>query len=429
MKIAFVFPPQWCPHLDTSLQIWNRAVTSRLAKTCEVEVYYSNLNTAEVQWVDGVRYHRASSRWENRFVRLCDLIRTFIRSRRPLFSTDFWFPIYALRVALHLRKSKPDVVHVYNFPQYAAIIKHLNPSVRIVLNMHGEILTQVKFNNVKSRLSRVAHIVSCCDLLTEGIQQKFPEVADRCVTVPMGISLDAFDRPDLASRADRPFSKRLLCLTRLSPEKGPHVLVDAFNIIAQRHPDATLTVVGPEGVSHRNDIADLCLEKELVDSFEPFYRGNYLEMLKQRVSPEAASRVKFTGLIPHSEVYGHYAASDIYVSPTYYESFGMSIIEAMAAGLPVVACRGGAVPYVVSDDSDGILVNVGDPSALADGVCRLIADREFRTRLARSGKETVRQYSWDKISSALMDVYRSIQVENSKSHQGLSICERQETRN
>lgn len=414
MKIAFVFPPQWCPHTDSSLQLWNRAVSTRLAKDCDVDVYYSaTISPSKKGCIDGVNYRRVFSRWEHRLVKLVYLIHLKLGIKRPLFSTDLWFPGYALGVALQLRKHKADIVHVYNFPQYGALIKHLNPSAQVVLNMHGEILTQVKFANVKARLSKMAHIVSCSDLLTEGIRHKFPELADRCVTVPMGIVLEAFDRPDLASRPHRPFSKRLLCVTRLSPEKGPHVLVDAFNLIAQRYPDATLTVVGPEGVSPRGDIADLCLDKKLVDSFEPFYRGNYLKMLEQRVSSEAAPRVKFTGLIPHEEVYRHYAESDIYVSPTYYESFGMSIIEAMAAGLPVVACRGGAVTDFVVDNQNGLLADVGAPSGLADAVGKFFSDPQLRESLASSAKEMVRKrYSWNNIASSLMDVYRGVRHES-----------------
>lgn len=410
MKIAFVFPPQWCPHTDSSLQLWNRAVSTRLAETCDVDVYYSaTISPSKHGYIDGVNYKRVFSRWEHRLVKLVYLAHLKMGIKRPLFSTDLWFPGYALGVALALRKHKADIVHVYNFPQYAALIKHLNPTVQVVLNMHGEILTQVRFANVKARLSRMAQIVSCADLLTNGIRHNFPEVSDRCVTVPMGINLEGFDRPDIAARTNRPFSKRLLCVTRLSPEKGPHVLVDAFNLIAQRDPDATLTVVGPEGVSPRGDIADLCLNKEVVDTFEPFYRGNYLEMLKQRVTPEASSRVNFTGLIPHEEVYRHYATSDVYVSPTYYESFGMSIIEAMAAGLPVVACRGGAVTDFIVHGENGVLSDVGDPAALAEEVCRLFADPQLRESMVYSAKEMVRkQYSWDKIASSLMDVYRGV---------------------
>ena len=408
MKIAFVFPPQWCPHTDSSLQLWNRAVTTRLAKTCDVDVYYSaTISPSKKGLIDGVNYRRVFSRWEHRLVKMVYLMHLKMGIRRPLFSTDLWFPGYALGVAIQLRKNKADIIHVYNFPQYAALIKHFNPAAKVVLNMHGELLTQVKFANVRARLSRMAHIISCSDLLTNGIRARFPEFADRCVTVPMGILLEAFDRFDQVDRAEP--SKRVLCVTRLSPEKGPHVLVDAFNLIAQRYPDATLTIVGPEGVSPRGDIADLCLGRDLVDSFEPFYRGNYLNLLKQRVAPQAASRAKFTGLIPHEEVYNYYAKSDIYVSPTFYESFGMSIIEAMAAGLPVIACRGGAVTDFIIDGQNGLLVDVGDASGLADAVGRLISDPALGRSLAVSAKQMVRKnYSWDKIASSLMDVYRGV---------------------
>jgi len=406
MKVAFVFPPNWTPHSDGSLQIWNREVTTRLAKRCDLLVYSSLHSFKARDMVDGVRYRRFSARWDNRFLKRFQLFHDAFHMPGPLFNSDLWYLGYALQVALDLRKNHRDIVHVYNYPQFAAVLEWLNPTSRIVLNMHGEILTQVKFRNLTSKLNSLYLIVSCSDLITNGIRRAFPDVAIRCKTLPMGLTPEKF--PDRLPRAkrERDTSKRVLHIGRLSPEKGVHVLVDAFNLIVRQVPDATLTIVGPEWVAPRTDYADLCLSKEVMDCLAPFFEGSYLEQIKKRVGPEAAGKVHFAGLVSHSDVNTWYANADVYVAPGYYESFGMSIIEAMAAGLPVVACRGGSVPEVVSDGETGLVVDVGDPSAIAEAVVKLFSDPALCDSISDTAHENVRQkYSWDTIASTLFGWY------------------------
>ena len=66
MKIAFVFPPMWPPHVDGSLQIWNRQVTTRLSRSCNVSVYSGIFYLKPCDYIDGVRYRRFSTHWDRR---------------------------------------------------------------------------------------------------------------------------------------------------------------------------------------------------------------------------------------------------------------------------------------------------------------------------------------------------------------------------
>jgi glycosyltransferase involved in cell wall biosynthesis len=409
MKIAFVFPPNWTPHSDGSLQIWNREVTTRLAKSCDVLVYSGLQSFKAHDIVDGVRYRRFSPRWDNRFLKRFQILRKAFHISGPLFSSDLWYLGYALRVAWHLRRHHRDIVHVYNYPQFAAVIKWFNPTTRVVLNMHGEILTQLKFRNLASRLKRFDLIVSCSDLITGAVRQTFPSVANLCKTLPMGITPEVFSGCLRSEEGERATSRRILHVGRLSPEKGVHVLVEAFNLIVRQVPDASLTIVGPEWIAPRADYADLCLSKETMEDVGQYFQGSYLEHLARKVSPDAAGKVHFAGLIPHSQVHTLYENADIYVAPGFYESFGMSIIEAMAAGVPVVACRGGAVPEIVSDGRTGLLVDVGDPPAIAQAVIRLFSDPGLCNSISDAARRMVfERYSWDTIASKLLRFYGEV---------------------
>src|SRR5215469_3159283 len=412
MKIAFIFPPIWPLQVDGSLQIWNREITARLSKTCEVIVYSGSFpadghDQADGVADDGVTHHRLSTHWDSRLLKYLQLFYRAVRIKKPPFASDFWYPWYAFRVALDLQKKGCDVVHVYNYPQFCPIIKYFNPKIRVVLNMHGELLTQVSFRNIYSRLRRVDAVISCSEFVSRAIRAKFPAIAGRCKTVPMGISTDALCTNKHLSDNSSP--RQLLYVGRVSPEKGVHVLLEAFEIILQQYPDASLTIVGPEWIPPREYLADLCLDRRVVEGLAHFYEGSYIEKLKGNLSLEATTRVTFAGLIPHRDVPNYYANADIFISPSFYESFGMSVIEAMAEGLPVVAVAGGALPDLISDGSNGLLVGPSNPGALARGVENLITNHELRKSIACAGREMVcKTFSFESICSRLLEVYKGV---------------------
>jgi glycosyltransferase involved in cell wall biosynthesis len=167
-----------------------------------------------------------------------------------------------------------------------------------------------------------------------------------------------------------------------------------------------LTIVGPEWVAPREFITNHCLGDDVIAKLAPFYEGSYVSHLKERLSAEASRCVTFAGLVDHKSIAKYYAAADVYVSPSLYESFGMSIIEAMAAGVPVVAARGGAVPDVVFNERTGLLVETGNPSALAAAVRQIFTNASLRNTIISESLQYVRrQFSWETIGSGLMQLY------------------------
>jgi glycosyltransferase involved in cell wall biosynthesis len=406
MKIAFVFPPIWDAQTDGSLQIWNRQVTTRLAKECDILVYSAAFGGRRRETISGVRHRRFSTSLDRFLSRGLQYLRRRLGIKRPLFSTDLWYIVYALKVALDVRRQRCDLVHVYNYPQFAHIIRRINRRLRVVLNMHGEWLAQIPFTRLNERLGQLDLLISCSDLITRSTSAGFPSIAGRCKTVPMGVSPEDFSSANDRPRQENAPLRKLLYVGRISPEKGVHDLLDAFELICRQYHDASLTIVGPEWVAPREHIANLCLEKDVIARLAPFYEGSYLSQLKARLTPEAAKRVTFVGLVDCGSVSKYYADADIYVSPALYESFGMSIIEAMAAGLPVVAARGGAVPDLISDGKTGLLVEANNPSAIAQAVGRLLTNSQLRRSIVHQTRATVcKQFSWETICSDLMQTY------------------------
>ena len=126
---------------------------------------------------------------------------------------------------------------------------------------------------------------------------------------------------------------------------------------------------------------------------------------KVRQQPDC-SRLEFLGRVPRREVTALYARADVLVFPTLSDSFGMVVLEAMAAGIPVICS-----PYcadVVQDGVNGLVVDPRDPAALADAISRVIHDRAFRERLAKAAKERAREYLWNRHAEKLAQTLCSL---------------------
>ena len=98
-----------------------------------------------------------------------------------------------------------------------------------------------------------------------------------------------------------------------------------------------------------------------------------------------------------------YADADLFCLPSLQEGFGIVFLEAMAAGLPVVAGDAAAVPEVVDDGTTGLLVDPRDPAAVAGALLRLLDDADLRRSMGRAGRERVRAYGWLRVARRFLD--------------------------
>ena len=105
----------------------------------------------------------------------------------------------------------------------------------------------------------------------------------------------------------------------------------------------------------------------------------------------------------------YYAAADVLVMPSHYESFGMVALEAMACGTPVIASRVGGLTYTVRDEETGLLVPDRDPQALAIAIHRVIKRDDLRWKLEANAARVAREFSWPIIADHILDLYRDVQ--------------------
>jgi len=425
MKVAFINQP-WnyaVPPVQTgSIAIWIYEVARRLAGTHDVIIYARKARgQKKIEWHEGVQ-HRYVTTISNsrlftlfpgsyRLSRLLQRLRSellFRNPKRPYFASSFYSLEYLLRIAWDLRAQQCDIVHVHNFSQFAPIIRFFNPRLKIVLHMHCQWLTQLDHPMVELRLSKVDVILACSQFITEKIRRTFPQFAQRCQTVYNGVDVNHFHDKNANGVAEKTGTKHLLFVGRLTPEKGLHILLDAFQIVVQRCPQVRLKIVGPEAPTAYEFIVAFN-DNPRLSELARFYEGSYMAHLLGRVPSNLKGQVMFVGAVPHLHLNQHNQEADLFVNPSFYEGFPLSILEAMASGLPVVATSVAGVPEAVENGKTGLLVEPGDALALAEAILYLLEDHHLRVRMGKAARQRVENlFSWERVVEHLLGQYKSI---------------------
>ena len=357
--------------------------------------------------INGVKFNAVPMRFDNRLLRCLKPFSRNVKPNRPLFATNLYYLGYILNIALRLRKEQCDIVHIHNFSQFIPTIRALNPNIKIALHMHCEWLTQIDQNIIERRLKKTDLIISCSEYITQKTRLAFPEFANRCHTVYNGIDIYSFT-PGNKTRIGKSDDshKNILFIGRISPEKGVHILLDAFEKVLKCYPNLHLQLIGPHTPAPLEYIITLSDDPK-VSELSTFYSGGYLSHLKKKISPDLVNSVTFYKHIPYSNLSNYCHGAHLFVFPSVWdEPFGMPIIEAMACGLPVVATRGGGIPEIIENGKTGLLVERGDAGTLAEAIVSLIQDQPLRDSIGNAGRQCVlERFTWDRISEDLLSAY------------------------
>jgi glycosyltransferase involved in cell wall biosynthesis len=436
MKIAFVNQPYdvIVPPFQSSIGYYTYGVGRRLARSSEVLVYglqESHPKDAAQLCDPSLRLLLMNSgRMDHFTFKARRKMGELVQISSPISTSEMLFPQYGQRVAEDLQREQCDIIHIQHCSQYAPIIRALNPESKIVLQIHAEWFSQSNFKILQRRLESVDWLFTVSDYITQKTRRDFPGIADRCQTVPCGIDPEEFLREKDYSAGRQGKEKRILFSGAISPHKGPHVLLDAFNIVAKEYPNVRLEFAGNLANYPMEEAFELG-DRATIRRVAPFYAknpvsrlkaklglapsdaGTYQSYLKGRLTPAIAERVNFTGFIPREDFVLRYYAADIFVFPPIWEEgFGIPPIEAMAAGVPAVGSLSGALPETVKDGETGFLVAKSDPQALAEGILRLLRDDNLREAMGRAARRRVLQtFTWERVAGLLESRYRRLLTE------------------
>jgi len=227
------------------------------------------------------------------------------------------------------------------------------------------------------------------------VQSRFPDKSVHYI--PNGVEVDRFRQADPAPFREafgfNANDKLLLCLSRIDYQKNQLLLVDAFTDFAASHPEWKLVLIGPVTVEA--------------------YHRRILEAVEQAGLKDRVCILP--GLKPDDPLLpSAYKAADLFVLPTSHEPFGIVILEAWAAGTPVIATRIGGIPGFSAHEVNLLHFEDRDRTGLRAQMERMAGDPEFRARLVRAAAEEVKKYDWSAIAEKVLTVYR----ETLNRHQG-----------
>lgn len=267
-------------------------------------------------------------------------------------------PGYALRLASRLRKRGVDLLHVND--ERGMVLGGVAARLaraRLVWAVHSA----VSSGAVARAGAALAHVVvvpsqAMADAAPSAIQRRGIRV------VPNPVAPQFLEAP----AADRSGEQIVVTAGRFHPAKGFDVLLDAMPAVRAQVPGVRLVILGDTLSGH----------------------DDYAEQLRRKAAPLGGA-VEFAGRVERPESVWRHAR--VYVQPSREEPFGMSALEAMATGLPVVATRSGGLVEVVADGVTGILVPPNDARALADAIVRVLTDTALADAYATAGRTRARE--------------------------------------
>jgi glycosyltransferase involved in cell wall biosynthesis len=426
MKIAFVTQP-WdriVPILGgaagASVPILTYQIAKRLAQSGNHIIIYGRRRAHQQKSErddDGIEYRRISGDVEIRLLRpliALERLLGYPNSKHPLFASRFCYLGFILQVARDLRREKCDIIHLHNFSQFVHVVRAFNAKSRIVLHMHIGWLSQLDRSMIEKRLRQVDLVIGCSEYITEKIRQRFPQFASRCKTIRNGVDVNLFVSKSNHREKNRDRPKRLLFVGRISPEKGVHVLLEAFQQVVKSNPDVELELIG-EQRSMAYVFIVLLDDDPKVSGLASYYNArlkpiNYISFLREHTPLDLATKMIFSGPMPHAALVNHYCNADVFILPSVCnEAFPLPPIEAMACRLPVIATRSGGIPESVEDGKTGLLVERGNAAELARAILKLLADEDLRKSMGMAGRERVlKHFTWEKIAADLEAEYTRI---------------------
>lgn len=234
---------------------------------------------------------------------------------------------------------------------------------------------------LRRAIKRGAWVHTVSGFVADEVRAAFPAAADRVVAVPNGIRLPP--PPDATSdaAAGRFLAgghRYILAIGTVDPRKDLPSLVAAFTDIGSRDPDLRLVIAGADGLG--SEVLERVIEAS---------------SLKRRI-------VRL-GTIPEHQRLALLRGATVVAYPSRYEGFGLVPLEAMAVGTPVVTTDAGAVPEVVGDAA--LVVPVGDPDALAQGLSQVLGDEALAQDLADAGEARVQRYPWEATVGGIVALY------------------------
>lgn len=325
---------------------------------------------------------------------------TRLMKRRRLVAVDT--VLFSIVARLSVDFTQYDIIHGTLMPaSTVALTPGLGmPEVPLAVTSHGTSVGELNSSEPRTPIDYLMkYVFHPMNIVLDNIGGRFADrilaisddVRDQLVgwykfdqskvaVVPHGVDPERFSPDSGPHRAPDPDRFTLLYVGRLGPRKGVDLAIESLARLDRS--DVELLIAGTG--RHEDYLRDLATDHDVED------------------------QVRFLGYVSDEELPGLYASVDLFVLLSTYEGFGLVLLEAMAAGTPVVAADRGGIPTAVADQT-GLLVS-RDVEAVSAAVERYIDDPEYRSNCAQGARRHAENLSWDSVASAVTAEYRQLGV-------------------
>lgn len=307
-------------------------------------------------------------------------------------------PWLGRRVHQVLQRERFDILHVHEpaNPTLSRLALHhtawVSPATALVGTWHSYLETEGGPHLMRLWQRHLWHLARSRSPRLDGCIAVSPVVREyanqlargMCRVIPNGVDLALFGNRSLPPLPDFSTGLNLLYVGRLEPRKGLTYLLEAYARVKVALPQVRLLIVGPYSVRGRRPFECLVRRLRLGD-------------------------VHFVGYLPEQELARYYQHSAVFCAPACgSESFGMVLLEAMAAGIPIVASDIEGYRNVMSHQKQGLLIPPRHPMALADALLHLLKRPDLRQAMGACGRATAAQYAWENIAYQVLQYYNEV---------------------
>lgn len=296
---------------------------------------------------------------------------------------------------------RPDLINAHTpVPYLADMAQRASGSVPFVLTYHNDL---AKDSALASIIARLAHLTLIRRTL-RGSQRiiatsayyvrESPYLGDhqaKIRLVPPGVDVARFS-PKVAIDAEllRRFADQRVILfvgsmSKTHQHKGLHILIDAFSKVNADHPETRLVIIGT---------------------------GDGVPMYKSRAAEAGvADKVVFSGYVDDDALAQYYRLATVFAMPSTNrsEGFGMTYIEASAAGTPVVGCSVGGIPYAIKQEETGLLAEPNSVESLCRALLRILEDDQLARRLGAAGADrAARVFAWPLVAQSTSEIFSEV---------------------
>jgi len=314
-----------------------------------------------------------------------------------------------LRLAADMKRQGIQIAHSYNF--YANVFAL--PAARLAgvpVTIASIRDTGVGITPAKMRMHKlICRLADCVLVNAEAVRQWLIEQgyrADKITVIRNGIDLSRFAHPGGGAGLRRELglpeqAPLVVVLARLIPQKGIESFLEAAAEVSRRYPDARFLIVGEVFVFRQDKSrGNGAGERDVAERDIAYHQV----LARQVARLGLDGRVIFTGY--RSDVPELLSQAAVSVLPSLSEGLSNTVLESMAAGVPVVATRVGGNPELIDDGVGGLLVPPRNPGELARAICAVLDDRDFARRLGQAAKRRVAErFSLERMVRETEDLY------------------------